>query len=121
MEGTMGAQSQITPGRLCGRALAAALLLTRCAAGAATYRYYFPEIIDGTAAAHSDRVRTSASAVRAAASRPLTLRTTFVIVNTSTTEANITIAASADDGSPRALNIPGVGADGTLSEKLPPG
>ena len=91
------------------------LLLTLTLAGvvSAQNRYYIPEMVDGNAVAHNERAR--------ARSRFLNLRTTFVLVNTGTTDANVTIAASHDDSTPRHLTIPGLGSGTSLSFTLGPG
>ena len=79
----------------------------------AQYNYYVPEMVDGNAVAHNERAR--------ARSRFLNLRTTFVLINSGKTDANVTIAASHDDASPRHLNIPGLGSGASIAAKVPAG
>jgi hypothetical protein len=56
----------------------------------AQYQYYVPELVDGNAPASGS------------GSHPVNIRTTFVLVNTGSTKANIAIAAT------RAALLPGI-------------
>jgi hypothetical protein len=78
----------------------------------AQYHYYVPEVVDGNAplpAGHTP------------GTKALNLRTTFVLVNTGTTEANITIAATNSDSSPRHLRLAGLGSGSSVSTSVAPG
>src|SRR5260370_16100641 len=64
--------------------------------------YYLPEIADGIVSNGQ-------------------LKTTLALANTGKTTANVTIAVSRDDASPRPLSIAGLGTNSRFSTKLGPG
>jgi hypothetical protein len=78
----------------------------------AQHHYYLPEMVDGNVPLPSGHT---------AGAHPLNIRTTFVLVNTGTTNANVTIAATHADSSPRHIHIPGLGSGTSLSTTLAPG
>jgi hypothetical protein len=64
--------------------------------------YYLPQVIDGSAPGGS-------------------LRTTIILANSSATTANVTIALTRDDGSPRQVTFPDLGGGSQFSITLKPG
>lgn len=71
----------------------------------AQYHYYVPELVDGNASG----------------SHPVNVRTTFVLVNTGATKADVNIAATRADSTPRHINLSGLGGGSSFSTTLAPG
>ena len=88
------------------------LTLSFAAGLTAQHHYYLPEMVDGNAPLPSGHP---------AGAHALNVRTTFVLVNTGTTSANVTIAATHADSSPRQFHIPGVGSGTSVSTTVAPG
>ena len=94
-------------------ALRLVILTLSFAAGlTAQHHYYLPEMVDGNAPLPSGHP---------AGAHALNVRTTFVLVNTGTTGANVTIAATHADSSPRQFHIPGVGSGTSVTTTVAPG
>ena len=75
----------------------------------AQYHYYVPELVDGNALAESS------------GSHTVNVRTTFVLVNTGANKANITIAATRADSTPRHVNLSGLGGGSNFTTTLAAG
>lgn len=85
------------------------LIIATAVCGLAQSRYYLPQVIDGTAKKAP------------AGSSPVKVTTTFVLVNSGKTPANVTITSTRDDSTGRSLTIPTLGSGASFSAILPPG
>jgi len=85
------------------------LALSLATSLAAQYHYYVPELVDGNAPAEGS------------GAHPVNVRTTFVLTNTGSSLAHITIAATRADSTPRHINLSGLGGGSSFSTTLAPG